>query len=232
MAAMRVLLLGGSGMVGQGVLRECLRAEDVTEVVAPLRGPLPAQDAKLQGVERRDFADWSDFDLTGFDACFFCLGVSAVGKTEAEYRHLTYDLTLALARPLAAASPQAAFVYVSGAGTNANSRSMWARVKGETENAVRDLPFRAVFCFRPGYIQPLHGIRSKVGWYQRLYDLGGWIYPLLRRFPGAATSTEEVGLAMLEVATRGWSTAVLGNAAINAAATARRELRQQKAPRS
>ncbi len=218
-------------MVGQGVLRECLRAADVDEVVAPVRQPIDIKDPKLRQPIQPDFYHWDDVDLRGFDACFFCLGVSAVGKTEAEYRHVTYDLTLALAQALLAASPQAAFVYVSGTGTDANGRAMWARVKGQTEDALLSLPFRAVFCFRPGYIQPLGGIRSKVGWYQRIYDVVGWAYPLLRRFSGLITSTEQVGLAMLQVA-HDWHQHVIDTAAINDAATSRRHaLTAQNTPR-
>lgn len=215
---MRVLLLGATGMVGQGVLRECLLSSAVQQVVAPVREPLPAQSPKLQTILHSDFLDWSFLDLAAFDACFFCLGISAVGKSEAEYRRVTYDLTLALAQALVKASPQAVFCYVSGQGTDANGRSMWARVKGQTENALLAMPFRAVYCFRPGYIQPLHGIRSKVRWYQAMYDLLRWTYPFLRRFTKAVTSTEQVGLAMLHVARSGWPDPVLGNLAINSAA--------------
>lgn len=217
---MRILLLGATGMVGQGVLRECLRSPVVQQVVAPVREPLPTHSPKLQTIRQLDFFDWSGADLSGFDACFFCLGVSAVGKSEAEYRRVTCDLTLALAQALLNASPQAAFCYVSGQGTDANGRSMWARVKGQTENALLAMPFRAMYCFRPGYIQPLHGIRSKVGWYQAMYDVLRWTYPLLRRFPKAVTSTEQVGLAMLHVARSGAPQPVLNNFAINSAAAA------------
>ena len=231
LARMRVLLLGASGMVGQGVLLECLRSGDVSEVVAPVRQRMEQHHSKLVQVQHPDFFQWTDFDLSGFDACFFPLGVSAVGMSEAAYRHTTFDLTLSLANALLAASPQAVFVYVSGAGTNAHGRAMWARVKGETENALLALPFRAVYCFRPGYIQPLDGIRSKVAWYQRLYDIARWAYPLLRRFPALVTSTQEVGLAMLQVALNGWHQPVLESAAINDAAAHRRLEEQNKAPR-
>ena len=216
---MRVLLLGATGMVGQGVVRECLRSTEVTEVVAVVRGALEIADGKLRTVRKADFYGWSDVDLRGFDACLFPLGTSAVGKSEAEYRHITYDLTVGLAEALVAASPQAVFVYVSGQGTNAKGRAMWSRVKGATEDALLALPFRGVYCFRPGYIQPLHGIRSKTGWYDALYRFGSWIYPLLRRLlPNAVTTTEAVGQAMLEVALRGWSEPVLETKAINSAA--------------
>jgi uncharacterized protein YbjT (DUF2867 family) len=216
---MRVLLFGATGMVGQGVLRECVAAQDVSEVVAIVRSPLERVQAKLTEVRHQNFFDWSGVDLSGFDACFFCLGVSSLGKSEAEYRHLTFDLTIGLAETLVKASPQAVFVYVSGAGTDAHGRQMWARVKGVTENALMAMPFRGVYCFRPGYIQPLHGVKSKVGWYDAMYKAVGWAEPLLMRVaPGFVTTTEAVGRAMLKVARDGWRQKVLGSKEINAAA--------------
>lgn len=205
------------------MLRECLEAQDVTEVVAVLRSPMERIPAmKLTEVMHKDFFEWSEIDLAGFDACFFCLGVSAVGKKEAEYRRVTYDLTIGLAEALVKQSPQAVFVYVSGAGTNAQSRQMWARVKGATENALLEMPFRGVFCFRPGFIQPLNGVRSKVGWYNAIYAALAWAEPLMMRFGGKyVTTTEMVGCAMLTVARSGWPQRVLGNPAINAAAAVR-----------
>ncbi|HEY4010566.1 MAG TPA: epimerase [Acidobacteriaceae bacterium] len=217
---MRVLLFGATGMVGQGVLRECMEAPDVTEVVAIVRSPLDRiPSLKLTEMIHRDFFNWSGVDLSGFDACFFCLGVSALGKKEAEYRRVSYDLTIALAEALLKQSPQAVFVYVSGAGTNAQGRQMWARVKGATENALLAMPFRAVYCFRPGYIQPLHGVRSKVGWYNAMYSMLGWAEPLMLRFARKyATTTETVGCAMLTVARSGWPQHVFESTEINAAA--------------
>src|SRR5580658_6241860 len=216
---MRVLLFAATGMVGQGVLRECEVAHDVSEVVAIVRSPLERIQAKLTEVQHRDFFNWSDVDLSGFDACFFCLGVSSLGKNEADYRRVTYDLTMSLAQALVKASPQAVFVYVSGAGTNAQSKQMWARVKGATENALMAMPFRGVYCFRPGYIQPLHGVKSKVGWYDAMYRVVGWAEPLLMRVaPGFVTTTEAVGRAMLKVARDGWPQKVLESKDINAAA--------------
>jgi uncharacterized protein YbjT (DUF2867 family) len=218
---MRVLLFGATGMVGQGVLRECVAAHDVTEVVAIVRSPLERIQAELTELRHENFFDWSDVDLSGFDACFFCLGVSSLGKKEAEYRHVTYDLTMKLAEALVKQSPQAVFVYVSGAGTNAQSKQMWARVKGATENALMAMPFRGVYCFRPGYIQPLHGVKSKVGWYNAAYMAVGWAEPLLMRVaPSFVTTTEAVGRAMLKVARVGWPQKVLGSKEINAAAGA------------
>lgn len=219
---MRVLLLGATGMVGQGVLQECVAAHDVSEVVAIVRSPLERVQANLTEVQHRDFFNWDDVNLSGFDACFFCLGVSSLGMNEANYRHVTYDLTMSLAQALVKASPQAVFVYVSGAGTNAQSKQMWSRVKGATENALMAMPFRGVYCFRPGYIQPLHGVKSKVGWYNAAYMAVGWAEPLLMRVaPGLMTTTEAMGRAMLKVARDGWPQKVLGSKEINAAAAAR-----------
>lgn len=210
-------------MVGQGVLRECLAASDVSEVSAIVREALPTIPAlKLRDVQHRNFLDWSGMEqeLTGFDACFFCLGISSVGKTEAEYRHVTYELTLAAAKAVLQASPAAVFVYVSGAGTNMQGRSMWARVKGATEKALLELPFRAVYCFRPGYIQPMYGVRSKVAWYNAIYAGLSWAYPLLERMaPKMVTSTDTIGRAMLKVAREGWPQHILETPAINAAGT-------------
>jgi uncharacterized protein YbjT (DUF2867 family) len=216
----RVLLFGATGMVGQGVLQGCLAAQEVSEVVAVVRSPLESIPAsRLQEVIHRDFFDWKGVDLHGFDACFFCLGVSSMGKGEAEYRHVTYDLTMALAQALVNQSPQAVFCYVSGAGTNAQGRSMWARVKGATENALMAMPFRGVYCFRPGYIQPMHGVRSKVGWYNAIYAVLGWAEPVLRAVaPGVVTTSEAMGQAMLRVAREGWPNKVLDSREINAAA--------------
>lgn len=216
---MRVLLLGATGMVGQGVLLECEAARDVSDIVAIVRSRLERVQAKATEVQHRDFFNWNDVDLSGFDACFFCLGVSALGKSEAEYRHVTYDLTMSFAEALVKASPQAVLCYVSGAGTNAQGRQMWARVKGATENALMAMPFRGVYCFRPGYIQPLNGVKSKVGWYNAIYTTLGWAEPLLRRVaPKYVTTSEAVGRAMLKVARDGWPQRVLENRDINAAA--------------
>jgi uncharacterized protein YbjT (DUF2867 family) len=219
---MRVLLFGASGMVGQGVLHECLASMEVSDVLAVVREPLATIPAlKLRDLQHKDFFDWSGVDFSGFDACFFCLGVSSLGKSEAEYRRVTYDLTMAAAQAVLASSPQAVFVYVSGLGTDSSEkgRSMWARVKGATENALLRMPFHGVYCFRPGYIQPLHGVRSKVGWYNGFYAVLSWAYPLLQRvLPGMVTSTEEVGRAMLHVARDGYAKHVLESRDIRQAA--------------
>jgi uncharacterized protein YbjT (DUF2867 family) len=160
--------------------------------------------------------------LTGFDACLFCAGVSALGMSEEEYTRVTYDLTLGVARTLLRTSPDLTFVYVSGAGTDSSEkgRMMWARVKGRTENALLSLPFRAAYMFRPGVIMPLHGIRSSTRWYNAAYAAIRPIYPLLRRVaPTFITTTEQLGRAMLAVARKGYATHVLEMADINRLST-------------
>jgi uncharacterized protein YbjT (DUF2867 family) len=211
---MKVLIYGATGMVGQGVLRECLLAPDVTLVQTVGRTPTGQQHPKLREVVQRDLFDSLPVaaELSGFDACFFCLGVSSAGMTEADYAHLTYDLTLAVAQTLAGLNPGMTFVYVSGAGTDSSEQkgSMWARVKGRTENALQRLPFKGVYLFRPGVIQPLHGIRSKTGSYQLFYSLSKpLLSPLRALFPNTILSTEIMGQAMLAVARRGAAKAVL-----------------------
>jgi uncharacterized protein YbjT (DUF2867 family) len=162
---MNVILFGATGMVGQGVLRECLLDSDVQQILSIVRTPSGQQHPKLRELVHTNFFDYSAMEpqLTGCGACFFCLGVSSAGMDEAKYTQLTYDLTLAAASTLARLNPSMTFLYVSGAGTDSTERgrTMWARVKGKTENALLKLPFRAAYMFRPGIIQPLHGIRSK-----------------------------------------------------------------------
>lgn len=205
---MKVILFGASGMVGQGVLRECLLDPNVTTVLAIGRSPLGQQHEKLREIVRQDPFNYEPIEeqLRGYDACFFCLGASSVGMTEADYRHLTYDLTIAAAQTLAKVNPNMTFIYVSGASTDSteSGRTMWARVKGQTENALLRLPFKAAYMFRPGFIQPLHGIKSKTNWYRAMYAVIRPVYPVLRAlFPKYMTTTEELGRAMIQVAKHG-----------------------------
>ena len=177
---MKVILFGATGMVGQGVLRECLRDPDVTRVLVIGRKTVGTTHPKLVERVLPDLADLSSIetDLAGADACFFCLGVSAAGLREDAYRRITYDLTLAVARTLVRLNPGMTFVYVSGAGTDSTEkgRAMWARVKGATENALIALPFKAAVMFRPGVIQPLDGIRSSTRLYRWLYVAPGAVH--------------------------------------------------------
>ncbi|WP_405714587.1 epimerase [Streptomyces xanthophaeus] len=204
---MNVILFGATGMIGRGVLRECLRDDSVESVLAVGRTPLGVSHPKLRERVQEDPSDLSapDLDLTAYDACFFCLGVSSVGMKEEAYRRVTYDLTLAVARPLAAADPDLTFVYVSGEGTDSTGqgRSMWARVKGETEKDLLELPFQA-YMFRPGIVQPVRGIPSKTRLYRTLYAVTAPLISLLRRVaPNLVTTTEDIGRAMIAVATPG-----------------------------
>jgi uncharacterized protein YbjT (DUF2867 family) len=195
----------------------------VQSVLVIGRNPCGVSHPKLRELLRSDFFDYRDAtaDLSGYDACFFCLGVSSAGMREETYRHLTYDLTLSAAQALAALNPGLTFCYVSGEGTDTSEqgRFMWARVKGKTENALRRL-FTKAFMFRPGYIQPLKGVRSKTAWYQAFYVVLASLYPVLRTiFPTHMTTTENMGRAMIEVAVGGYPKPVLENIDINAVAT-------------
>ncbi|PCE22456.1 epimerase [Paraburkholderia acidicola] len=220
---MKVVIFGATGMVGQGVLRECLRDADVTKVLTIGRAATGQLDPRLHELVRSDLTQYAGLDdeLSGYDACFFCLGVSSVGMKEGDYSRITYDLTLAAASVLARLNPAMTFVYVSGSGTDSSEqgRVMWARVKGRTENALRRLPFKAVYLFRPGVIQPLHGVRSKTRLYHVFYVL---LAPLLstarRLFPAQVQTTESLGRAMLAVARHGAPGAVLEPADLNALA--------------
>ena len=218
---MRVVIFGATGMVGKGVLLECLDDARVEHVLLVSRHPTEVSHPKVREIVHANFTEFERLQntFTNLDACFYCLGVTAVGLSEPQYHHLTYDLTVAAATALASASAgRLTFCYVSGEGTDSTERgrTMWARVKGKTENALLRLPFKAAFMFRPGYIQPLRGIRSKTRWYQALYDVLGPFYPLLRRlFPKYVTTTVNIGRAMIHVAATGGSKQILSSADIN-----------------
>ena len=203
------------------MLRECLLDAGVESVLAVGRSPTGQRHAKLREIPRDDFLDYSSIEseLAGYDACFFCLGVSSVGMSEGRYRHLTYDITMAAAGTLAKLNPQMVFVYVTGRGTDSTEqgRLMWARVKGKTENDLLKLPFKAAYMFRPAGIQPLHGIRSKTAWYQAAYVVAAPVLTLLNRIaPKYVTTTEQVGRAMIKVARDGYPRPVLESEDINA----------------
>jgi uncharacterized protein YbjT (DUF2867 family) len=210
---MKIILFGSTGMVGQGVLRECLRDPEVTEVLAVVRAATGQQHAKLRELVHRDFTDFSALQLEG-DACFWCLGVTSAGMSEADYTRITYDYAMAAARVLS--SPKMTFIFVSGAG--ADGKAMWARVKRKTEHALCALPFRQVYVFRPGMIQALHGIKSRTRLYNVLYPL---LFPLILGAkwlaPNFVTTTERVGQAMLRISKKGYPKKLLENPDINAA---------------
>jgi uncharacterized protein YbjT (DUF2867 family) len=199
------ILFGATGMVGQGVLRELLHDPGVKRVLAVTRRPTGVEDDKFHELVLDDFFDFSSVanELTGYDACFFCLGVSSAGMSEKDYKRLTYDLTMAAARTLAERNSGMRFEYVSGTGTDSTEkgRVMWARVKGATENALMRLPFKAAYMIRPGYIQPLHGIRSSTKWTRVAYAVAAPLFPLWKSmFPGYVITTEELGRAMIRAA--------------------------------
>jgi uncharacterized protein YbjT (DUF2867 family) len=215
----RVAVFGASGMVGQGVLRECLAAGDVERVVVVGRRSLGVAHPKLEEVVVPDVAVLESVEarLTGLDAVFFPLGTSSVGRSEADYTRVTYDLTLAVATTVARLNPgRLTFCYVSGTGTDSTERGarMWARVKGRTENALLRLPFRAAFMFRPGIIQPRHGAHSRTGWVRATYVVL-WPVVAVAVAAGRATTTDRIGRGMLRLARTGFSKTILENRDIN-----------------
>lgn len=217
----KVLIFGATGMVGQGVLRECLQDPDVELVRTVGRTPTGQQHPKLHELVHPEMWHYDAIEeqLAGFDACFFCIGVTSSGMGEKSYTHLTYDMTLAVARKLAPLNPSLVFVYVSGAGADSSGTSsvMWERVRGNTENALLKLPFRGVYIFRPGMIQPLDGIKSKTSAYRLFYSLTKPLLPLLRAaLPRHVLTTRQVGQAMLEAVRMGAPRRVLDSADIAA----------------
>lgn len=217
---LNVLLFGATGMVGQGVLRACLLDPQVVSVAAVGRTTTGRSHAKLREVVLGNLWDYGPIedDLRGFDACFFCMGVSAAGMTEHAYAHMTYDVTVAAAETLHRLNPAMTFIYVSGAGTDSTEkgRQMWARVKGATENALLKMGFARAVMFRPGIIEPVHGERSKTRAYQLFYWAFRPVLPLLRRlFPGSITTTEAMGRAMIAVARGADAPSIIGPREIN-----------------
>jgi uncharacterized protein YbjT (DUF2867 family) len=207
---MRVILFGASGMVGEGVLLEILKHGEVTDVLVVARRPCGIAHEKLTEILHQDLFEHSSLEprLQGYDACFFCLGVSSVGMNEAEYTRTTYDLTMRVAGTLARLNPSMTFCYVSGQATDGTGqgRIMWARVKGKTENDLSRLPFRAVYHFRPGLMRPTRGQKN----IKPVMRVAGALYPVMRvLFPRSVCTLEELGRAMLGAATRGYRNRVL-----------------------
>lgn len=209
-------------MVGRGALLEALADARVEQVLAVGRRATGLTHPKLRELVHADLFDYSPVEsqLSGYDACLFCLGSTSAGKSEAEYTRVIYELTLAAARTLARLDPASTFCFVSGAGTDSSEqgRSMWARVKGRTENALLKLPFKAAYMFRPAFILPLDGITSRTPSYRVLYLLLKPFGPLLSRMPRFATTTRKLGRAMLQAAFAGAPKPVLESADLNALA--------------
>lgn len=215
----KVVITGTTGMVGKGVLLECLDSDKISEVLIVNRSSLNIEHPKLKEILVSDFFNLENIkqDLKNYDACFFCLGTSAVGKSEEDYSKITYDLTINFANTFIDQNPNSVFCYVSGAGTDSTEKgqTMWARVKGKTENAILKMPFKAAYMFRPGYIQPLRGIKSRTNWYSIIYALFSPIYLILKHFPSTATNTTNHGLAMINVLLQKPTITILHNKEIN-----------------
>jgi len=209
---MKVIIFGATGMVGQSALHECLVDDTVQEILTIGRKSTGKDHKKLREIVLGNIADLSskEHDITGFDACFFCLGVSAAGMKEEEYRKITYDITLTIAETLVRLNPQMTFIYVSGSGTDSSEkgRSMWARVKGKTENDLLRLPFKQAYMFRPGGIIPMHGVKSKTKSYQIFYDVMRPFYRLLMK-SSLFISSEQLGKAMIKVVIDGYSKSII-----------------------
>lgn len=197
---MRVIIFGSTGMVGEGVLHECLTHTDVESMLVVNRRPCGYNHEKLKEIIYKDFSDFSPIanELTGYNACYFCMGVSSIGMKEDMYRSITYDITLHVADTLIKQNRDMTFCYVSGAGTDSTEkgRSMWARIKGKTENDLLKLPFKAAYMFRPGYIQPKKGLKNTY----KIYKVVSPLFPVFKfLFPKYLCTLEQLGKAMINV---------------------------------
>lgn len=206
----KAIIFGATGMVGEGVLHEALKHPDVESVLVIGRRTCNVKHQKFKELIHKDFFNYIDIekDLKGYNACFFCLGVTSIGKKEQEYTRLTYDLTIAAAKTLSKLNPDMTFCYVSGAGTDSTERgrSMWARVKGKTENDLMKLPFKKVYAFRPGYIKPTKGLKNAF----LLAKVVAPIYPILNiLFSKYICTLEELGVAMIEASLHNYPKQIL-----------------------
>ncbi len=200
----KTVITGSTGMVGEGVLNECLKHPDVESVLVINRKPCGVVHNKLKEIIHKDFFDLSQVEsqLSGYNACYFCAGVSSVGKKENEYKRITYDLTMNFAKTFLRLNPEIVLTYVSGVGTDSTEKgkSMWARVKGKTENDLLKLPFKAAYMFRPGYIQPTKGLLNTY----KIYNVLAPLYPIWKiLFPKYVVTNEEIGKAMINVVLKG-----------------------------
>lgn len=211
---LKVIITGTTGMVGKGVLLECLDHPDVEEVLVVNRSSLDMEHPKLKEIIHKDFHDLSAIkeELQGYNACFFCLGVSAAGMSEEKYIHLTYDLTKHFAETVV--NPEMTFTYVSGSGTDPKGNMMWARVKGNTEEMLLDMPFKHAYMFRPGIILPMRGVKSKTSWYNAAYVILRPLFPFLQKLP-SVTNSIKVGKAMIYIALHPTKKKFLENKDIN-----------------
>jgi len=209
MNKLKVIITGATGMVGEGVLYECLHHPEVEKVLVITRNPSGYSHPKLMEIIHRDFSDISSLSnrLNGYNACYFCLGVTSLGKNEAEYTRLTYTLTLNFASTLASLNPEMTFCYISGAGTDSTEkgRSMWARVKGKTENDLMKLPFRQVYNFRPGGIEPFLPLKPHQTYY-KTYKYFGWLFSIMKVIaPGIVIKLKDLAAVMINASLIGYS---------------------------
>ena len=216
---LNVIITGSTGMVGKGVLLECIDSPDVESILVINRSPVDVVHPKVKELIHKDFFDLNAIrdQLSGYNACFFCLGVSSVGMKEAEYRRISYDLTLGFAKVVLFLNPDMTFCYVSGASTDSTEKGkqMWARIKGKTENDLLMLGFKSAYMFRPGYIHPMRGIKSKTALYNAFYAVLKPLYPLLKRMPKYVTDNATIGRAMIKVSLNGFGKKVLESIDIN-----------------
>ncbi|MFT3822292.1 MAG: NAD-dependent epimerase/dehydratase family protein [Chitinophagaceae bacterium] len=206
----RPIITGATGMVGEGVLHECLLHPDVEKVLVINRRPCGVTHPKLTEIIHQDFMDWSGVkaDFKEYNACFFCLGISSVGVKPDDYYRMTYDLTMQVANTLVKANNDMVFCYVSGAGTDSteNGKVRWARVKGKTENDLMKLPFKRSYMFRPGFLKPTPGLKNTLS----LYKYIGWLFPIMRGISKKSASTlREIGLAMINTVRVGYDKQIL-----------------------
>ncbi|HUR30735.1 MAG TPA: hypothetical protein VMZ69_04845 [Saprospiraceae bacterium] len=216
---MKVIITGSTGMIGKGCLLECIDNPQVESILLVNRHPIDVKHPKIKEVLVKDFFELELVrdDLKGYDACFYCMGVTSAGMNEADYSRITFEATIEFAKELFSLNPYSTFCYISGAGSDSSEKgnTMWARVKGKTENALLAIGFRNTYMFRPGFIQPTKGIRSRTGWYNAVYTILGPFYFLLKRLPNYVTNTTTLAKAMIKVASDGYPKKILESADIN-----------------
>jgi uncharacterized protein YbjT (DUF2867 family) len=213
MAKLKVIITGATGMVGEGVLHECLQHQDVGKVLVITRKPTGYSNPKLNEIIQSDFSDVSSLNeqLKGYNACYFCIGVTSVGKKEPEYTKLTYTLTMNFATALANLNSDMTFCYISGSGTDSTERGriMWARVKGKTENDLMKLPFKRVYNFRPAMIEPYLPLKPSQTYYKAM-RYTSWLFPILKVIaPNYITTLRDLALAMIKSSLTGYPKNVL-----------------------
>ncbi len=217
MNKLNVIITGSTGMVGKGVLLECIDSPEVESILLVNRNPIDIKHPKVKEVIVKDFSNleaiWEY--LKGYNACFYCLGVTSVGANEADYTRIMHDYTMVFAKEILALNHDLTFCFVSGAGTDSTGKAMWARVKGRTEDDLMKFGFKQAYMFRPGLIRPMRGIKSRTTWYNVFYTVFRPFSPLLRRFPKYVTDTDTMGRAMINVSLKGYSKNILQSADIN-----------------